>query len=120
MIIGLEGDIVNNKGQALIEFVLILPIFIFLLFAVYDFGMIFSAKNTLESSTSDIIDLYKEGNDIMQLKTLYKDLEIAIDNDNDYVKITFKDSLKLITPGFNRIFGNPYSVKVERYIPNEQ
>jgi len=38
----------NKRGQALIEFVLILPLFIFLLFAVYDFGMIFSVKNTLE------------------------------------------------------------------------
>lgn len=111
----------NNKGQALIEFVLILPVFIFLLFAVYDFGMMFTTKNTLESYTSDIIDLYKEGKDITELRTMYKDLEITINNedDSDYVEVTVKDSLKLITPGFNRIFGNPYKVKVERYIPNE-
>ena len=34
----------NNKGQALVEFVLILPVFIFILFAVYDIGMIFNKK----------------------------------------------------------------------------
>ena len=109
----------NNKGQALVEFVLILPIFIFLLFAVYDFGMIFSTKNTLESSTSDIISLYKEGKDITELRNVYSDLNITMDVDGDYMKVTVKDNLKLITPGFNRIFGNPYQVKVERYIPNE-
>ena len=110
----------NNKGQALIEFVLILPVFIFLLFAVYDFGMMFSTKNTLESATSDIIDLYKEGKDLTELRTMYKDLNIDVENETDYIKITVKDSLKLITPGFNRVFGNPYKVKVERYLPNEQ
>ena len=110
----------NNKGQALIEFVLILPIFIFLLFAVYDFGMIFSTKNALASSTTDIVNLYKEGKDITQLRTMYSDLNINVDTDDDYIKITVKDSLKLITPGFNRVFGNPYQIKVERYIPNEQ
>ena len=112
----------NNKGQALIEFVLILPVFIFLLFAVYDFGMIFSTRNALENDTSDIITLYKDGKSIDELKKIYNNFDIVIDNDSDtdYIKIIVKDSLKLITPGFNRIFGNPYKIKVERYIPNEQ
>ena len=44
----------NRKGQALVEFVLILPVFIFLLFAVYDFGMIFNTKNKLENDSTDI------------------------------------------------------------------
>ena len=35
----------NNKGQALIEFVLILPIFLMILFVIIDFGMIFNAKS---------------------------------------------------------------------------
>ena len=39
--IGEVGSDMNNKGQALIEFVLILPVFLFILFAVIDFGMIY-------------------------------------------------------------------------------
>ena len=31
-----------------------------------------------------------------------------------------KDKVKLITPGLNKIFGNPYTVDVVRYIGNEQ
>ena len=49
----------NNKGQALIEFVLILPVFLFILFAIIDFGMIFSTKSNLESDSTDIVSLYK-------------------------------------------------------------
>ena len=110
----------NKKGQALIEFILILPVFIFLLFVVYDFGMIFTTKNKIESSISDIIEFYKEGKTVSELRIMYSDLTISLDDDTDYTKIVVKDSIKLITPGFNRIFGNPYQIMVERYIPYEQ
>lgn len=109
----------NKRGQALVEFVLILPIFIFLLFSIYDFGMIFNTKNTLESTSSDIITLYNDGKSVDELREMYPDLTITITDDTDYLKITINDSIKLITPGFNRIFGNPYQISVKRYIPNE-
>ena len=48
---------VNNKGQALIEFVLILPIFIFLIFLSVDIGRILYAKNHLETKLNDAIEL---------------------------------------------------------------
>lgn len=109
----------NTKGQALVEFVLILPVFIFLLFAIYDFGMIFNRKNTLESNSIDIIDLYKSGKSIDEIKGLYTKLKIDLESDEKYNRFTIEDKIKLITPGFNRIFGNPYKIKVVRYIANE-
>lgn len=110
----------NNKGQALVEFVLILPVFLFLLFAIYDFGMMFSKKNNLESISSDVIELYKKGKTVQELNVLYDDIDIEIKDDTDYKKVTVIDNIKLITPGFNRIFGNPYEIRIERYIANEQ
>ena len=110
----------NNKGQALIEFVLILPVFLFLIFAVYDFGMIFTKRNKLETSSNDIIEMYKKGNTVDSINSLYNPVEVSILDDTEYTKIVIKDKVKLITPGFNRIFGNPYKVEIERYIYNEQ
>ena len=110
----------NKKGQALVEFVLILPVFLFLIFIVYDFGMIYNKKNALENKSSDIISLYKSGKTISEIKNIYQDLDISINLDNDYYKISVIDSVKIITPGLNRILGNPYKIEVERYIPNEQ
>lgn len=109
----------NTKGQALVEFVLILPVFIFLLFAIYDFGMIFNRKNNLESNSIDIIDLYKTGKSVDEVRELYNKLSINIEVDDKYNKVIVEDKVKLITPGFNRIFGNPYKIKVVRYIANE-
>ena len=109
----------NNKGQALVEFVLILPIFLFLILAVYDFGMIFNSKTSLENESSDIITLYKNGKTLDEIKLMYPDNQVTITNDSDYYQIKVEKSVNLITPGFNRIFGDPYLINVERYIPYE-
>ena len=109
----------NNHGQALIEFVLILPVIIFLLFSIYDFGMIFNRKNKLENSSTDILELYRSGKTITEINNIYPKINIEIKEEEDYQTLIIKDSLKLITPGFNRLFGNPYKITVTRYIPNE-
>ena len=49
----------KKRGQALVEFVIILPIFLFFLFAIIDFGKIISLKNQLESEMDEIIEEYK-------------------------------------------------------------
>ena len=110
----------NNKGQALVEFVLILPIFLLLLFAIYDFGIIFTRKTSLENSSSDIINLYKNGKTIDEIRSVYNNLKIEISEDGDYKNINISDDIKIITPGLNLLFGNPYEINVERYIINEQ
>lgn len=44
----------NKKGQALIEFVLILPIFLMILFVIVDFGNLLYSKNKLQNQSTDI------------------------------------------------------------------
>ena len=109
----------NRKGQALVEFVLILPVFLFLIFAVYDFGMIFNKKNTLENTSTDIVELYKNGKTLDEMVAIYPNFDITIISANDYDEIKISDKVKIITPGLNRIMGNPYVVEVKRYIPHE-
>ena len=73
VMIGEIGGNMNRKGQALVEFVLILPILIFILFAIIDFGNIFSTKNTLENNSADIIELFNNGSSIDEIKDIYND-----------------------------------------------
>ena len=115
--IGEIGGNMNNRGQALIEFVLILPIFILILFAVIDFGIIFNKKSNLENDSVDIINLYKNGKSLNDLDELYEDNKIDISNDGEYYKFTISTSINLITPGLNRILGEPYVIYVERIVP---
>ena len=107
----------NNKGQALVEFILILPAFIMILFIIIDFAMIFNKKSNLESISNDAILIYKENESLVEIQNLYKDIQIELVNVNDYTKLVFKDKVNIVTPGMNKVFGNPYVITVERVIP---
>lgn len=109
----------NNKGQALVEFVLILPVFLFIVMIVYDFGMIFNSRNQLLSNSNDIVIMIKNGEDIDDVRSKYSDIKIDKTYDGKYTKIVIEDTVKLNTPGLKNIMGNPYVINVERYIPNE-
>ena len=109
----------NRKGQALVEFVLILPVFIFILFVIVDFGNILSNKNKLEYVSADIVDMYKNGDNVSTIKDSFSDINIDISNYRDkYTKIVIKKNVNVITPGLNRIIGNKYMVEVERIVSN--
>lgn len=108
----------NRKGQALVEFVLILPIFILILFSVVDFGMILSKKSELENISVDIISIINDDNDINDILNIYPDLSVNIEKDSKYTIVKIEEDIDIITPGLNLIFGDPYKVKVERIIPN--
>ena len=115
--IGEIGGNMNNKGQALIEFILILPIFLFILFAIIDFGIIFNSKSNLESTSADVIDLFNNGTPINEIQQIYKDNFINISSNGNYYTLTITASIDLNTPGLNRILGDPYIINVERVVP---
>ena len=108
----------NRKGQALVEFVIILPIFLLILFAVVDFGMIISKKNELENISIDIVSMLKNNEDINSIKMLFPDLTIDISSDSNYTNIKIYENIDIMTPGLNLVIGDPYKVMVERVIPN--
>ena len=120
----------NRKAQALIEFVLILPILIMILFSIIDFGNIFVTNSSLENKLDDAYEVLKSSTDITTLQTDVEsvvntnasdDIEVSISFENNgYVKITLTDEVKTITPGLNLILGYPYKVKVERVIKHAE
>lgn len=106
----------NKKGQALVEFILILPVFIMILFLIVDFGTIYSKKANLENITASIVDAYKSGKDYNEIKEIYNKYMINISSEDEYKKIEVADYVDLITPGIGRIMGDPYEIVTERYI----
>ena len=108
----------NRKGQALVEFVIILPIFLLILFAIVDFGRILNKKNELENVSVDVISMIKNRDSINDIKMLYPDIEININSDNKYTTVKIYENMDIMTPGLNIILGEPYLIEVERTIPN--
>jgi len=103
----------NRKGQALVEFVLILPILIFILLAFVDIARLMIMKNHLESILFDIkIDT-----------TLVNDLEYEVklerkDLGNE-VLFELKTCMDVATPGLGKILGDPACVSTSKTIRKE-
>ena len=107
----------NKKGQALVEFIIILPVIIFIIMMIIDFMMIFAYKNELENDMNNIVKVYNKNKEEVLNIT---DNIITIKEENKYINITISKNYQTITPGLSLILGNPYEIKCERVILNEQ
>lgn len=108
----------NKKGQALVEFVIILPVFLLILFAVVDIGMILSKKNELENISIDIVSMLNNNDDITDITMRYPNLILDINSDSKYTTIRIHENVDVMTPGLNLVLGDPYDIIVERIVPN--
>lgn len=105
----------NNKGQALVEFVLIIPVFFLVLFSAVDIGNLILKKYHLESDLDYVVELYNQNKtDEINAFIAANDLKITYDVDIDNVNIKLEKDVYIITPGIDNIIDNPYSVEVER------
>ena len=75
----------NKKGQALVEFVLILPVFLIILLVIVDFGNLLYSKNKLENDSNDMVRIIKNESNI-ELKKEYPDIETKITDYKDNYK----------------------------------
>ena len=111
---------INKKGQALVEFILVLPVIILLIFVVFDIGHIIIAKNHLENVMSDCMEMRSNGKDITDIRNHVnsdKEYKIILEETTNSYKLETK--IKLMTPGMKRILSNPYKVTLERRIVDE-
>ena len=97
----------KDKGQALIEFVLILPIILLILLYIIEFGRITLKKQQLESNMDLIVNLYEEKKQ-QELNTYISNNNIIINynKQNDLTTIEIKQNIKSNMPLINRIMGN--------------
>lgn len=111
-------EINNNKGQALIEFVLVMPIFIFIIMAMVDLGNIIYKKYNLENTLDTVVELYQQGeNQKMAAYIAVENLNLDITNaGDDLTKISISKGINIITPGLNNILGKSYTLSVDRTI----
>ena len=108
----------KNKGQALVEFVIILPIVLMVIFVIIDFSNIFYQKNYLEGITNDIVNLKENGKSDSYIENVIndKDIKVSYLPSNDTLKVATSKKVKLITPFSSLFFDNPFVIKTERMI----
>ena len=112
----------NKKGQALVEFIIILPILLFIVLIVIDFGIILSNKNRMESIMNDIELMYKNNETVETINNFVDknidDTYLEIKPNENYINILLDKNYDFITPGLSKIFGDNYKIKVERTMYN--
>lgn len=113
---------VNDKGQALVEFIIILPIFLFMIFAVIDFGVVCINKNKLESIITDVGNMYKNKESIDEINNFInkndKDIEVNFEDQGKYFNVILTKKYNFITPGMTNLFED-FEIDVERTMYNE-
>lgn len=107
----------NNKGQALVEFIIILPIVLLLIISIIDFGNIFYKKYALENDIDTIIDMYKSG-DFTEINSYVsdKDIEIKYSDEDKFITVELTKNVNITSPILTIIFGKKYEIKIDRSI----
>ena len=111
----------RKKGQALVEFIIILPIFLILMMGLFDLGRLFYLKIKLEDQISEVVDLYQANKTEEEIKEVLKldNIEIDLEEDEEYINLALIKEVNIITPGLNLFLKNPYKLEVARSILNE-
>ena len=109
---------INKKGQALVEFVLIIPILIMVLCAIIDFSFIFYNKNHLEGVLNDSVTYVLNGKTSEEIRKLINDddVNLSVEFDGDIVKVKLTKSINLITPVSRLFINSPYTIETERAV----
>ena len=106
----------KNSGQALIEFVIILPIILIILLYIIEFGRITLKKYELESNIELITDLYKDNKqEEMNNYINANNIMIEITKNNELTTIVIRKNIKTNMPLINRILGNNIETKRRIY-----
>ena len=98
----------NNKGQSLVLFIMIIPILLLIMVFVYDMGMLLYEKDRLSNTINMVIDYTLDNKEVSdeEIKELInkntnREVEIKIDRDNDSIKIEAQEEAKFI---FSNLF----------------
>ena len=112
----------KKNGQALVEFIIILPILIILLLGIVDISLIFYRKNWLENNLNEVIKVWEDKRSVesidLYLDDVNKKIEFDVVESEETTTIKLFTEYDPVTPGLNRIFSDNYQIEAERVIYN--
>ena len=108
----------SKKGQALVEFVLVFPIFLIIICTIIELGSINYQKLKLEDDLETIVSMYLKDEDTTNYAK-EKSIKMNVDSENDKVKIELAKNVKIVTPVLKSIYSGNYELKTERVFYDE-
>ena len=110
-----KRDNMNKKGQALVEFILILPVLLLIAMAMIDIGNIFLKKYDLNKDLETVTELYKS-NDTKKLGVYLANEDLTLEDEikNGMITLTLKKNVEISAPGLTNILGKNYEIKTSK------
>lgn len=102
----------NKKGQALVEFIIVIPVLVLLLLAIVDYARILQTRSSLESVMEDVITL--------ENYALPDNLKLGETTNDGEKSYSLKEKIELYSPFLTVIMDNPYTVEVTRVVYEEE
>lgn len=107
----------NKRGQALVEFVIIMPIFIFIVLAMFDLGNVIIKKYELENNLDTIVNMYLENkNEEVEFYTKTIDSKVKYEVGETYNVITLSKKVRVITPIVRQALGKSLEISAKRTV----
>lgn len=118
----------NKKGQAMVEFAVILPILLLLVMGIIEFGLIFNAYLTIQNasregarygitgaSDADIVSLVRS--DCSSLQSTYLTVNVTPTegsrNSGDTLVVSVSYSYHMVTPIISSLFSNVVALNAQ-------
>lgn len=104
----------NNRGQSLVLFVLLIPVLLLILYMVYEIGLMVHLKNQIDNINYIAMDFAVSEIEKADIIDLTKELIIVNKNDIDKIDVLILDNkvyIKLEDALDNKIFKNVFKVK---------
>ena len=107
----------SKKGQALVEFIIVMPVLIFTMMGMVDLANVIQNKYALESDLDVIVDLYRDGKS-GEINSYIdeKKIEVSYEPNGDLTKVIITKKIKIYTPGLNNVLGKNHEIEVSRSI----
>ena len=111
----------NNKGQTLVEFILVVPIILLIFIALVDVGNIYIKKYDLSNDLSTVSELY-ENNEKQQLLAFVANEEITYkeEENGSFIKIILEKKVPINAPILTNILGKNFKITVSKNIYKEE
>ena len=108
----------NSRGQVLVIFVILLPIFLMIFTFIIDLGMLSIEKRKCDNNTYDAVEYYLDSNDkektIKLIENNIEDIKVNIEDSENSVEISVSKEYKGI---YNIIYDNEIKIT---YIGNKE
>ncbi len=110
----------NDKGQALIEFILVAPILLLIFVALIDIGNIFIKKYELNNDLSVVAELYENNQEKELAAYVAKEgITYKAESNGNFVTLTLEEKVFVSAPILSNILGGDFTITTSKNIYKE-